>query len=170
MLVGGTLQVLRPMADPRVSAAVARSSADGLDEVVIPPPWKAIVKEHSHVFSEPGQPRERSIKHRIDLLNESKSIPHHRQYRMSADELSEVKRQIDELLSKGWIRPSTSQYNHPILFARKKGGGLRMCVDFRSLNANTVLDKYPLPRIDDILDRLHGSKIFSKIDLHSGYH
>ena len=72
---------------------------------------------------------------------------------------------MDTLLAKGWIRPSTSQYNHPILFVRKKDGTMRMCIDYRSLNQNTVIDRYPLPRIDDILDRLHGSTVFSKLDL-----
>ena len=84
---------------------------------------------------------------------------------MSEVELAEVRRQVDDLLAKGWIRPSTSQYNHPILFVRKKTGELRMCVDYRSLNSNTVIDRYPLPRIDDILDRLGGSTVYSKIDL-----
>ena len=74
------------------------------------------------------------------------------------------------MLAKGWIRPSVSPYGHPILFARKKDGGLRMCVDYRSLNKNTRLDRYPIPRVDDILDRIAGARYFSKIDLASGYH
>ena len=89
---------------------------------------------------------------------------------MSPFELAECKKQIDELLSKGWIRESTSAYGHPLLFVTKKDGTMRMCVDYRGLNANTQVDRYPIPRIDDLLDRLHGAKVFSAIDLRSGYH
>ena len=89
---------------------------------------------------------------------------------MSPFELAECKKQIDELLAKGCIRESTSAYGHPLLFVTKKDGTMRMCVDFRSLNSNTRVDKYPIPRIDDLLDRLHGSTVFSAIDLRSGYH
>ena len=89
---------------------------------------------------------------------------------MSPFELAECKKQIDELLSKGWIRESNSQYGHPLLFVTKKDETMRMCVDYRSLNANTRVDKYPIPRIDDLLDRLHGATVFSAIDLRSGYH
>ena len=69
------------------------------------------------------------------------------------------------MLAKGWVRASTSQYAHPNLFAKKKDGTMRMCVDYRRLNANTVVDRYPIPRIDDILDHLAGCRVFSKIDL-----
>ena len=84
---------------------------------------------------------------------------------MSPAEMSEVRRQLDDYLAKGFIQPSTSPYGAPILFARKKDGTLRMCVDYRSLNKMTKKDVYPIPRIDDLLDRLTNAKIFSKIDL-----
>ena len=74
------------------------------------------------------------------------------------------------MLDKGWISPSTSPYGHPVLFARKKCGALRLCVDFRSLNANTRLDCYPLPCIDELLDCLAGSNIFTSLDLQHGCH
>ena len=74
------------------------------------------------------------------------------------------------MLDKGWISPSTSPYGHPVLFACKKCGALRLCVDFRSLNANTRLDCYPLPCIDELLDCLAGSNIFTSLDLQHGYH
>ena len=74
------------------------------------------------------------------------------------------------MLSKGWIKPNTSQYNHSILFAKKKDGTLRMCIDYRSINNNTVVNGYKLPRIDDIIDRLAGSMVYSKLDLATGYH
>ena len=89
---------------------------------------------------------------------------------MSQWELEEVQKQVQELLSQGWIVPSTSQYNHPILFARKKDGTQRLCINYRALNKNTIIDRFPIPRIDDTLDRLGGSSIFSKLDLAQGYH
>ena len=84
---------------------------------------------------------------------------------MSPTELAKVCRQLDDYLAKGFIQPSTSPYCAPILFARKKDGTLRMCVDYRSLNKMTKKDVYPIPRIDDLLDRLTNATIFSKIDL-----
>jgi Reverse transcriptase (RNA-dependent DNA polymerase) len=70
----------------------------------------------------------------------------------------------------GRIDISSSPYGAPILFARKKNGKLRMCIDYRQLNSNTVLDSYPLPRIDELTSRLNGAKVFSKIDLNNAYH
>lgn len=93
-----------------------------------------MLEEYSDVFGEPGLPPERSIKHRIDLHDEDAKVPRNRVYRMSQPELAEVRKQLDELLAKGWIRPSASPYGHPILFVRKKTGELRMCVDYRLLN------------------------------------
>ena len=78
---------------------------------------------------------------------------------------------MTDLLESGRIVPSSSPYGAPILFAEKKGGGgLRMCIDYRSLNSNTITDSWPLPRIDEMLARLHGAKYFSKLDLRDGYH
>ena len=74
------------------------------------------------------------------------------------------------MLEKGWVRPSVSPYGHPILFVRKNTGELRMCIDFRSLNRNTVVDKFPLPRISDLLDKLSRAQYFSSIDLSAAYH
>ena len=84
--------------------------------------------------------------------------------------MAELKKQIEELLEKGFIRPSVSLWGAPVLFVKKKDGSLRLCIDYRELNKVTVKNKYPLPRIDDLLDQLSGSSIFSKIDLRSGYH
>ena len=84
---------------------------------------------------------------------------------MAANELAEVKKQVDEQLQKGYIRPSTSPWGAPVIFVEKKDQTKRMCVDYRALNEVTIKNKYPLPRIDDLFDQLKGAKVFSKIDL-----
>ena len=89
---------------------------------------------------------------------------------MSVEELAELKKQLKDLLDKEYIRPSASPWGSPVLFVKKKDGSMRMCIDYRSLNAVTVNNKYPLPRIDDLLDQLRKANFFSKIDLRSGYH
>src|SRR5277367_4541228 len=81
----------------------------------------------------------------------------------------ELETQIKYLINKNLITPSKSPYGAPILFAPKQDGTLRMCVDYRALNRQTIRNRYPLPRIDDLIDRLQGAKIFSRIDLRSGY-
>ena len=90
-------------------------------------------------------------------------------YRMAPAELKELKKQLEELLDRGFIRPSISPWGAPVLFVRKKDGSMRLCIDYRRLNQVTVKNKYPLPRIDDLLDQLKGASVFSKIDLRSGY-
>jgi hypothetical protein len=89
---------------------------------------------------------------------------------MSVKDLAKLKKQIDELLSKGYIRSSSSPWGSPILFVDKKDGSIRMCIDYRPLNDVIIKNKYPLPRIGDLFDQMKGAKIFSKIDLRSGYH
>jgi hypothetical protein len=114
-------------------------------------------------------PPRRDIDHRIELdqssLPISKGI-----YRMSPGELDVLKTQLEELLTSGFIQPSKSPYGAPVLFVKKKDGSLRMCVDYRALNKITVKNRYPLPRVDELFDRLRGAKYFSKLDLTSGYH
>jgi hypothetical protein len=85
------------------------------------------------------------------------------------DELEELKKQLNELSDKGYIGPSTSPWGSPVLFVKKKDGSMRMCIDYQNMNDVTVKNKYPLPRIDDLLDQLRNTKFFSKIDLRSGY-
>ena len=89
---------------------------------------------------------------------------------MPPKELAELKIQLQELLDKGFIRPSASPWGCPALFVKKKDDSLRLCVDYQPLNAVTIKNKYPLPRIDVLFDQLAGAKIFTKIDLRSGYH
>ena len=129
-----------------------------------------LLREFKGVFDEPTQlPPVRSHDHHIDLKPGS-TPPEQRTYRMSPLELREVQRQLEEYLDRGWIRPSSSPFGAPILFARKKDGSLRMCVDYRALNDLTIKNRYPLPRIDELLDQLHGAKWFTALDLWSGYH
>lgn len=133
---------------------------------------KTLLAEFPEVMSETthlGLPPEGRPEHRIDLLPDA--VPAHAPaYRLSPKENDEIKRQITELLEAGLIRPSTSPWGAPVLFAKKKDGGLRMCIDYRALNKRTVKDRYPLPRIDDLMARLAGARVFSKIDLRSGYY
>ena len=86
-------------------------------------------------------------------------------YRMAPMELKELKSQLQELLDKGFIRPSVSPWGAPVLFVKKKDDTLRMCIDYQKINKVTVKNKYPLPRIEDLFDQLKGVGVFSKIDL-----
>jgi hypothetical protein len=91
-------------------------------------------------------------------------------YRMATPELAKLMEHIKELLEKGFIHPSSSPWVAPMIFVPKEDGTQRLCVDYRALNEVTIKNKYPLPRIDDLFDQLHGACVFSKIDLRSGYH
>ncbi|GJP51478.1 hypothetical protein CLOM_g10644, partial [Closterium sp. NIES-68] len=108
--------------------------------------------------------------HQHEIIEEPGSKPTFRApYRLSPTELTDMKKQIEYLLAKGLIRPSTSPYGAPVLFTPKPDGSLRMCIDYRALNKQTIKNKYPIPRIDDLLDQLRGATVFSKLDLRSGY-
>jgi len=130
-----------------------------------------VVREYADVFPNdlPGMPPDRDIEFVIELQPGTAPISK-RPYRMPPKELAELKIQLQELLDKGYIRPSASPWGCPALFVKKKDDSLRLCVDYRPLNAVTIKNKYPLPRIDVLFDQLAGAKIFSKIDLRSGYH
>src|SRR5262249_42441079 len=91
-------------------------------------------------------------------------------YRMASIKLKELKVQLQDLLDKGFIRPSNSLWGAPVLFVKKKDGYLRLCIDYRQLNRVTVKNRYLLPRIDDLFDQLQRAIHFSKIDLRSGCH
>ena len=131
----------------------------------------ALRKKYASVFSTdatfpPSRPQH---DHAIPLVPGAQPVskPH---YRLSTSELDELQKQIKDLMSKGFIRPSTSAFGAPVLFVKKKDGALRLCVDYRQLNDITIKNRYPLPRIDELIGRLQGATYFSKIDLKSGYH
>ncbi|CAI7884268.1 unnamed protein product [Closterium sp. NIES-53] len=108
--------------------------------------------------------------HQHEIIEEPGSKPTFRApYRLSPTELADMKKQIEYLLDKGLIRPSTSPYGAPVLFTPKPDGRLRMCIDYRALNKQTIKNKYPIPRIDNLLDQLRGATVFSKLDSRSGY-
>ncbi|CAL2259851.1 unnamed protein product [Prunus armeniaca] len=116
-----------------------------------------------------GLPPRRAVEHEIQLVGDS-PLPNLGLYRTSVTESDEIKKQIQGLLEQGVIKPSCSPCGSPVLLVPKKDGDWRMCVDYRALNKITIKNRYPLPRIDDLLDQLHGARYFTKLDLKSGYH
>ena len=128
-----------------------------------------LLVEFEDVFQDPpGLPPMRNVAHVAPLIPGSRP-PYRRNYRMTELERAELKRQLEELLKKGLIRPSVSPYGSPVIFVKKPTGELRLCIDYRAVNKLTVRNRYPLPRVDHLLDELKGSTIFSTIDLKAGY-
>ena len=130
-----------------------------------------VVKDFSDVFLEelPGIPPEREVDLSIEIL--PGTTPTYRQpYRMALTELKELKSQLQELMDKGFIRPSVSPGGAPVLFVKKKDDTLRMCIDYQQINKVIVKNKYPFPRNEDLFDQLKGAGVFSKIDLQFGYY
>jgi hypothetical protein len=130
-----------------------------------------VVREFSDVFPDdlPRMPPERAIDFKIELQPGTAPVAK-APYNMSPMEMKELKIQLQGLLDKGYIRPSTSPWSCSVLFVEKKDKELRLCVDYHPLNVVTIKDKYPLPCIDLLFDQLAGAQVFSKIDLRSGYH
>jgi len=130
-----------------------------------------VVCDFPEVFPKeiPDVPPEREVEFSIDLVPGTKPVcmtP----YRMSASELAELKKQLEDLLDKKFVRPSVSPWGASVLSVKKKEGSMRLCIDYRQLNKVTIKNRYPLLRIDDLMDQLVGARVFSKIDLRSGYH
>ena len=113
-------------------------------------------------------PPHRYVDHEIPLEADKKP-PMGRMYSMSTTELQEIGKWIEENLSKGFIRASSSSCASPILFVKKKDGSLCLCVDYRALNDITINDWYPLPRIEETLNQIQGAKFFTRLDLRSAY-
>ena len=155
---------LSPATADAAPAPVAAEQAEVLQHV------DALRQQSSDVFAEPsGLPPDRGVEHVVLLLPDSQP-PFQRAYRLTPSDLQEVQRQVTDLRAKQVIEPSTSPYGAPILFVEKKTGDLRMVVGYRALNKITVKNRYPLPCIDDLFDKLFGAQYFSCLDAASGFH
>ncbi|GJY69107.1 putative reverse transcriptase domain-containing protein [Tanacetum coccineum] len=130
-----------------------------------------VIRNFPEVFPEelPGLPPPRQVVFRIDLVPGATPVAR-APYRLAPSEMRELSIQLQELLEKGFIRPSSSSWGAPVLFVKNKDGSFIMCIDYPELNKLTVKNRYPLLRIDDLFDQLQGSSMYSKINLRSGYH
>nr|GEY94059.1 putative reverse transcriptase domain-containing protein [Tanacetum cinerariifolium] len=130
-----------------------------------------IVREFPEVFPEdlPGLPPARQVEFKINLVSGAAPVAR-APYRLAPAEMQELSTQLQELFDKGFIRPSSSPWGAPVLFVKKKDGSFWMCIYYHERNKLTVKNRYPLSRIDDLFDQLQGSRVYSKIDLRSGYH
>jgi hypothetical protein len=157
-------QVLQLSVIPMVTPSVYHTTAQNLENI-------SVACEFPDIFPKdlPGMPPDQDVEFVIELQPGTTPISR-RPYKMTPKELVELKVQLNELLDKGYIHPSSSPWGYPALFVKKKDQSLRLSVDYRPLNAVTIKNKYPLPHIDILFDQLAGTKVFSKVDLHSGYH
>lgn len=168
-------QIFQMPEDPGVAAVEAQpgfvSSNVPVRESLGQMPYSEVLLQHAHVFQPipPGLPPDRGDEHSIPLEPGAKPLAR-TPYRLSPEELEDCRVKLEKLLSLGHIQPSRSPYGSPVLFVRKPDGTLRMCVDYRALNDQTIKDKYPLPNISEMLDGLRGATVFSKLDLSQGYH
>lgn len=114
-------------------------------------------------------PPPRSLDHRINIKEGDSAIKQH-PYRYPFIQRKEIEKMVNEMLDTGVIQPSNSPYSSPVLLVKKKDGSWRICIDYRKLNSITIKDSYPIPLIEDLMDELGQARVFSKIDLRSGYH
>jgi hypothetical protein len=155
-------------------ALVCKNALYSIDDtsIALPPAVANLLQEYMDVFPSeipPGLPPVRGIEHMIDLIPGA-SLPNRAAYRTNPEETKEIQRQVQDLLERGYIRESLSPCSVSVLLVPKKDGTWHMCVDCRAINNITIRYRYPIPRLDAMLDELSGSIVFSKIDLRSGYH
>ena len=134
------------------------------------PSMSQVLAKYPEIFDEPTQlPPKREIDHTISLKEGIEPV-NVRPYRYAYFQKAEIEKQVQEMLNSGLIRPSTSPFSSPVLLVKKKDGSWRFCTDYRSLNAVTIKDRFPIPTVEDMLDELHGAAYFTKLDLRAGYH
>jgi hypothetical protein len=158
------ITILQLAAHPITVSSLHHLAAPSLEDI-------PIAREYPDVFPDdfPGMPPNWDVEFTIKLQPGMAPISR-RSYKMTPKELAELKVQLNELMDKGYIRPRSLSWGCLALFVKKKDQSLRLCVDYRSLNAVTIKNKYPLPHIDILFDQLAGAKVFSKINLRSDYH
>jgi hypothetical protein len=151
----GTKVRIEPQS-PKTATMMGNMSGKEIEEV-------PVVCEFPDVFPEEltELPPDRDVEFVIELTPRAGPVAKS-PYRMSSDELDELKKQLKKLLEQGFVRPSASPWGSPVLFVEKKDGTKRMCIDYRTLNSMTIKNKYPLPRIEDLLDRLKKAKFFPR--------
>jgi hypothetical protein len=168
---------------PTISAVQARKFIIGGDQAfltfVVAPTKKAkknledipMVFEYPDVFSIDYSrlPPQKEVEFGIECLSGTNPISK-ATYRMALSDLKELKEQLQELLDKSFIRPSISPWGAPVFFVKKKDGSMRICINYQKLNKVTIKNRYPSPRIDNLLDQMQGARVFSKVNLCSGYH
>jgi hypothetical protein len=160
--------------DALFHALVYRQVLFSLDDITTPLPHAItnLLQEFKDNFPTEiplGLPPLRGIEHQIDLILGA-TLPNHATYRTNPDETRETERHVQELLDHGYVRESLSRCTVPVILVPKKNGTWCMCVDYRAINNITIHYHFPIPRLDDMFDKLSGSIIFTKIDLRSGYH
>ena len=165
--VGAYLLVVRPT--PECSVMAAETTQDPA-QTPLRSEVQTLMGEFPKVFEEAeGVEQNPPVRHAIRLEDGAKPS-HVKPYRFTETQKNEMREQVSVLLQKGWIRPSSSPWGAPVLLVPKKDGTWRFCVDFRNLNAVTVRDSFPLPRIDDLLHKVGQAAVFSKMDMQSGFH
>ena len=170
-----SLKAMRRVLRKQGGGFLVECSASGVTTEVpvtesIPESVAPVLEKYKQVFDMPsGLPPVRGHEHAIKMKADSNPVGV-RPYRYPQHQKDEIERLIEEMLAAGIIQPSTSAFSSPVLLVKKKDGSWRFCVDYRALNKETVPDKYPIPVIEELLDELHETAVFSKLDLRSGYH